>query len=117
MPCEPIVTNGKITGWACRRSREKSKPPVCYQCGKPATNLCDHRKIAVLQRENSLRMKFVEFVASIDTCDRPMCDSCSNSAGENEDYCGEHNNEHNIASSRLAEKLHRHRLRQMRLKR
>lgn len=102
MPCEPFsIRNGKVTGWMCRRSREKPKPPICYKCGKPATKFCDFRDLEVRHGRDEYDQTFTIECPSINTCDRPMCDECANHYGDDTDFCDEHNNE--LARKRTVE--------------
>ena len=70
MGCEPIYTNGNVTGFMCSIGRKERLR--CYICGKPATKLCDHR-----EKEG--------------TCDRPMCKEHTHHIGKDTDLCAEHN--------------------------
>lgn len=99
MPCEPITEHGKVKGWICRRSREKPKPPVCYKCGKPATRFCDFRDCgANTSTDDYGRLRRAEW-ASIETCDRPMCD--------------EHDNEIARYRTAMAERIHKEQLKRL----
>lgn len=114
MPCEPIIVGGKMVGFACSRSRGKPKPPPCYKCGKPSTKLCDHRDCGTQDTGKDAygRSRSYQW-ASIDTCDRPMCDECANHVGEDTDYCDEHFNELAMLRTRKADALHQEQLRRL----
>lgn len=83
MPCEPIVENGRVTGFACSR---KYKPrPKCYVCGAPAISLCDHYNNA------------------FDICSKAMCKAHRHHVAKDTDYCEEHFNEFSMQRSNKAE--------------
>lgn len=113
MPCEPITEHGKVTGWICRRSREKPKPPVCYKCGKPATRFCDYRDCGARTHTDDYGRKIKTEWASIGTCDRPMCDACAHHYGEDTDFCDEHNTELARYRTAKAERIHKEQLKRL----
>lgn len=113
MPCEPIIEKGKVTGWICSRSRGKPKPPPCYKCGKPSTKLCDFRDCGAYHGKDDYGRKTTSEWASINTCDRPMCDECANHVGEDIDYCDEHFNEFSMIKAERAERIHKERLQRL----
>lgn len=111
MPCEPITNkDGKMSGWFCSRSRAKSKPSPCYKCGKPATRLCDFRDYEIRENKDGYGKIHRHGLASISTCDRPMCVGCSNEAGSSIDFCDEHFNEFDMERAKRAEKIHKERV-------
>lgn len=72
MTCKRLYNiNGKKLGIICFDSDAFG---TCYKCGKPSTRLCD----------------FVKGASKNETCDRPMCDNCANSKGNDFDFCDEH---------------------------
>ena len=93
MPCEPIIKKGKHTGWICRRSRAKPKPPPCYKCGKPSTKLCDFRNCGTRHHIDGFGRTVKTEWHNLNTCDRPMCDDCTNHHEPDTDYCDLHGNE------------------------
>lgn len=116
MPCEPFsVKNDKVTmtGWICRRSRSKPKPPPCYKCGKPATKFCDYRDYEVRHSRDDYGRPLTIECPSLDTCDRPMCDECANHYGEDTDFCDGHNNELARARTAKAEQLFQEQLKRL----
>lgn len=111
MPCEPLSTrDGKVTGWICRRSREKQKQPRCYKCGKAATIFCDYRYLEVRHGHDAFGRPIITECPSIDTCDRPMCDECANHYGADTDFCDEHDNSFDRAMTERAEKAYQEQL-------
>lgn len=110
MPCEPITKRGKVIGWICRRSREKPKPSVCYKCGKPATRFCDFRDCGARTHTDGYGRKIKTEWASINTCDRPMCDACAHHNGEDTDFCDEHDTEIAKIRSAKAERIYHEQL-------
>lgn len=113
MPCEPIIKNGKVTGFICSRSRGKPKPPPCYKCGKPSTKLCDFRDYGTRTFTDDYGRKVTREWASIDTCDKPMCTDCANHMGEDTDFCDEHNNELSLYKTTQAERVHKEQLKEL----
>lgn len=111
MPCEPIIEKGKVTGWICSRNRGKPKPPPCYKCGKPSTKLCDFRDGGTRHHKDDYGREVSKDFASIFTCDKPMCDQCTNHAGEDTDFCDEHFNELAMERTRRAEQTYQEQLR------
>lgn len=109
MPCDPLIINGQVVGFICSRSRSKKTP--CYKCGKPATKLCDFRNYETLRYKDDYGRKKVFEIASIDTCDRPMCAKCSNNAGGDIDFCDEHDTAFHRAITEKAEILYQERIR------
>lgn len=65
MPCQKI-------GYAIVCSR--SKPKVCFYCGRPSEVLCDYPMTS----------------SKSGTCDKPCCRLCSKRVGMNRDYCLAH---------------------------
>ncbi len=113
MPCEPIIKDGKVTGFICSRSRGKPKPPPCYKCGKPSTKLCDFRDYGTRTFTDDYGRKITREWASIDTCDKPMCDDCANHMGQDTDFCDEHNNEMSLYKTTQAERVHKEQLKEL----
>ena len=112
MPCEPVFNKGKLVGWMCRRGRGKPKPPSCYKCGAPATCFCDHRDMEALYQTDDYGHKLRKrWVASIDTCSRPMCAACAHHYDPDTDFCDEHNSEIARVRSAKAEQLYQEQLR------
>lgn len=113
MPCEPLIERGKVVGWMCSRGRGKPKLPPCYKCGRPATRFCDHREFGIREgTDEHGHPKKTEW-ASINTCDRPMCDACANHIDPDTDFCDEHNTEIARARSAKAERLYQEQLRRL----
>lgn len=113
MPCEPIIEKGKVIGWICRRSRERPKPPPCYKCGKPSTKLCDFRDYGTRTgTDNHGREKISEW-GSIYTCDKPMCDVCTNHIGEDTDFCDDHANELAMLRTAQGERVYNEQLKRL----
>lgn len=54
-----------------------------------------------------------KWVASINTCDRPMCDTCANHTEPDTDYCDFHNTEIARMRSEKAEELYQEQLRML----
>jgi hypothetical protein len=74
MHCRPfrVEIDGKVmSGFACG-SRSRAKP---CKCGRKSTKLCDHPLTGKLAGK---------------TCDAPLCDHCSTSAGPDRDLCPVH---------------------------
>ena len=113
MPCEPIIQNGKAVGFICSRTRGKSKPPPCYKCGKPSTKLCDFRNYGTRKWKDDYGRERVTEYAGLDTCDKPMCDECTNHMGNDTDYCDEHNNQLVIHKTKQGERVHHKRLKEL----
>ena len=111
MPCEMTIKNGKKT-WFCGEHLNDPEPPaLCYKCGEPATRLCDYRAYGLVrERDERGRSVFKNGKpvkrphTSMNTCDRPMCDACSNRTGDT-DFCDEHNNEVCGEATRRSESL------------
>ena len=77
MPCNTYKSpDGKLSMIICTRG-QRSKP--CHICGSPSTGLCDYP------------------IGNGKTCDKPMCNDCRNTIGDNLDVCQEHNNPRDIA--------------------
>jgi hypothetical protein len=70
MPCD-VRNFGNVTVVVCSRRR---KSPPC-SCGRPSVKLCDFPLTGPKTGT---------------TCDKPICDRCATSVGENLDYCRVH---------------------------
>lgn len=105
MPCNPLVKNGKAVGWICSRKGNPKTPP-CYKCGKPSTRLCDFREYEKRTYTDSYGRKTTKGITSINTCDKPMCNECTNSTELDVDYCDEHFNEVDIYKTKLGEEIY-----------
>ena len=113
MPCEPIMNNGKMVGFICSRSRGKPKAPPCYKCGKPSTKLCDFRDHGTRKHKDDYGREHTTEWASIRTCDKPMCDECTNHVGKDTDFCDEHYNEISMHRTERADQVHKEQLKRL----
>lgn len=118
MPCMPFKVSGGGIGWAC--TTEERDPPRCYKCGAPAQYRCDYRQLHTTKETRSpYNRKIVwsrKIIASIHTCDRPMCHNCVSSIPGGLygfDFCDEHFNEINMAETERAEKLYEKMLKEL----
>ena len=109
MPCEVIKSKKAITYFCYSNETEPELPP-CYVCGKPSTKLCDYRGYAVqvVNVPNPPPNEHFRFnkrvnAPSLNTCDKPMCDGCANSVGDDTDYCNEHYNEFSMSVTSVAD--------------
>lgn len=104
MPCEPLVDkNGKINGFICSRSKVKEKPKLCYICGKPSTKLCDFRDGGIRTGKDDYGRTKKHPYTSLDTCDKPMCDDCTNHIEPDTDYCADHYNQFCIKKTKMSQ--------------
>lgn len=113
MACEPVFTQGKLTGWICRRGGGPPKDAKCSICGSPATCVCDYRDGGVREaRDECGRVRRFPWF-SLTTCDRPLCASCATHVESGMDFCPHHSNELAIFRTKKANAYYHAELRRL----
>ncbi len=82
MPCSNIKLGNGVTMIACGRG---VNPRKCSYCSRTHTKLCDF-----VVGFKTMLMSNPPQNGDPRTCDKPLCDACARSVGEDKDHCRIH---------------------------